>query len=370
MGGMVVVATRTRVHAGNEHKRSRIGHRVLGSGNGNLTVFKRLAKHLQYRLRELGQLVEIEHTIVGKTDLSRHRVGTTANEGDTRNSMVRGAEGTLGDQTRRSTKSRHRMYLGGFESFAERKRRKNRRQALRHHRLARARRSHHNHVMSSGCSDGKGTLHHLLSLDVLEVVGIGALSLLEHLARIHLQALHLRFSSHKSHDILERVGTKHIEVVDHGSLAGVFTRNDDALEMHLTCQDGKGKTTFDGLHGPVERQFAHHHVLFKLVGRNLPVGSHHSHGDGHIVERTLLTHISRGKIDGDGTSRKTHTGFAQSAFYTITALLDSRIRQANQNGSYALCGHRLAIDGGGIDTLQGCRNSSNDHDSELFWVYV
>ena len=148
--------------------------------------------------------------------------------------------------------------------------------------------------MSTSCSNGKSALHHLLSLDVLEVVRIGTLGLLEHLTRVHLLAFHLGFSGHEIHNVLERVGTKHIEIVDNSSLAGIFTWNDDALEVHLTRQDGERQTPLDGLDGSIERQFAHHHILFKLVGRYLTIGSHHSHGDGHIVERTLLTHIGRG----------------------------------------------------------------------------
>ena len=202
------------------------------------------------------------------------------------------------------------MNLGSFERLTERKRRKDGRETFRHHRFARAWRTHHNQIVPTCGSDGKSALHHLLSLDVLEVVGIGALGLLEHLTRVHFLAFHLGFSSHEIHDVLERVGTKHFEIVDHGSLAGVFTWNDNALEVHLTCQDSERQTSLDGLDGSIERQFAHHHVLFQLVGGYLPVGSHHGHGDRHIVERTLLSNIGRGKIDGNSTSRKTHTRFA------------------------------------------------------------
>ena len=140
--------------------------------------------------------------------------------------------------------------------------------------------------------------------------------------------------------------------------------------MHLTCQDGERQTPLDGLDGSVERQFAHHHILFKLVGRYLTIGSHHSHADGHIVKRTLLTHIGRGEIDGNSTTRETHSRFAQSALDAVTAFLDSRIRQADHNGSNALRRHRLTIDGSGIDALQGGRNSSNDHGLVYFLVYV
>ena len=46
---MIVVAAGTWVHAGNEHKRRRIGHRILGSCNGNLTIFERLTQHFKHR---------------------------------------------------------------------------------------------------------------------------------------------------------------------------------------------------------------------------------------------------------------------------------------------------------------------------------
>ena len=86
---MVIVAAGTRVHAGNEHKRSRIGHRILGSGYGNLTIFERLAKHLEHRFREFWKLIKIKNPIMRKTDLTGHRVRASANEGNARYGMVR-----------------------------------------------------------------------------------------------------------------------------------------------------------------------------------------------------------------------------------------------------------------------------------------
>ena len=55
---------------------------------------------------------------------------------------------------------------------------------------------------------------------------------------------------------------------------------------------------------------------------------------------------------------------AQGALDTVTAFLDSRIGQADHNGSNTLRRHRLTIDGSGVDALQGGRNSSNDHGLE------
>jgi hypothetical protein len=43
MGRIPVIATRARVHAGNEHKRTRIFDGVLGSANGYLAIFQGLA---------------------------------------------------------------------------------------------------------------------------------------------------------------------------------------------------------------------------------------------------------------------------------------------------------------------------------------
>ena len=122
---MIIVAAGTWVHAGNEHKRCWIGHRILGSGNGNLTIFKWLAKHLEYRLRKLRQLIKIKNPIMGKTDLTGHRVRASADKGNARDGVMWRAERTLSDQTRLGTKTRNRMNLGGFEGLAERKRRKN-----------------------------------------------------------------------------------------------------------------------------------------------------------------------------------------------------------------------------------------------------
>ena len=299
---------------------------------------------------------------MSQTHLTRHWIRPSANEGYARNRMMRRTERTLGYQTRLGTQSCHRMNLGSFEGFAERERWQDGGQTLSHHRLSRAWRTYHNHIVATSCSYGKSSFHHFLPLHVLEIVRIGSLGFFEHFPCVHLLTLHLGFACHEAHNVAECVSAEHVQVVDHGGLARIFTWNDNSLKMHLTCQNGKWQAALDGLDGTIERQLSHHHVVFELVGRNLPVGRHYGHGNGHIVERAFLTHVGRGQVNGDSTSRETHSRLAQSTLDAIATFLDSSVRQSDHNGTNTLRCHRLTKDGCGIDALQGSCDCSNDHD--------
>ena len=58
LGGMVVIATGAGVHGCHEHKGTREGDAVLGTRYIDDPILERLAKNLQYRALELGQLIQ------------------------------------------------------------------------------------------------------------------------------------------------------------------------------------------------------------------------------------------------------------------------------------------------------------------------
>ena len=85
MGRVAIVTARARVHGSDEHEGARQGGVVLGTRNGYLSVFERLAHRFEYCARKLGQFVKKEYAVVGKTNFSGTECGTTANEGNSKN---------------------------------------------------------------------------------------------------------------------------------------------------------------------------------------------------------------------------------------------------------------------------------------------
>ena len=116
--GVVVIAARARVHAGNEHERTGIADAVLGAVDVDGAVLQRLSEHFQYGALEFGQLVEEQHTVMGQGNLARLWVLSSADEGDRRDGVMRTAEGALGNERAlRGQASCHGMNLCGFQAF-------------------------------------------------------------------------------------------------------------------------------------------------------------------------------------------------------------------------------------------------------------
>ena len=217
------------------------------------------------------------------------------------------------------------MYLGGFESFGKRQRRKDGRQAFCHHALARTWRTHHDEVVSATGSNGKSAFHGILPLDIGKVGCEVVFGSIEELAGIDLNALEFRLAVHEVYNILKVVCHKHFEIIDHSSLACIFAWHDDAFHLHLACKDCKGEATLHGLDTAIERQFADHHVVVDLVGLDYLTYSHYGHGNGHVIQRTLLAHIGRRKVDGNLMTRETQSRLTKRTLNSVSALFYCRV---------------------------------------------
>ncbi len=87
--GMVVVATRTRIHRRHEHETGRILHREPRAADGDHTILQGLAQDLQHLALELGQLVQEEHAVVRQADLAGLGEGSAAHERHIADGVVR-----------------------------------------------------------------------------------------------------------------------------------------------------------------------------------------------------------------------------------------------------------------------------------------
>ncbi len=136
-----------------------------------MPVFERLAQYLKHASRKFRKFIEKEYTIVRKRYLAGHRIGTTTDHSHRRHCVMRRSEGPSRHQSRAVAEfSGHRMYLGGFECLAKRKRGHNRWQTLGHHRFSRTGRPYKQYIVPTGTGHLEGALHILLSLDFVEIV--------------------------------------------------------------------------------------------------------------------------------------------------------------------------------------------------------
>src|SRR5947209_19242682 len=67
------IAAWARIHRGDQHELRGESDAARSTGDGDFSVFDRLAHYLQCRSLEFGQLVEKENTVVRKTHFARVR---------------------------------------------------------------------------------------------------------------------------------------------------------------------------------------------------------------------------------------------------------------------------------------------------------
>ena len=153
-------------------KRAGKRQRHRGARNRNRAVFQRLPHHLQHVARKLRQLVEKEHAVVRQRNFSGARYGAAADQSRVADGVVRRAERPHAHQSiARVQHSGHAVNLGRLQRFFKRQRRKDRRHALGKHRLAAARRSDHQNVVSARAGHFHGALGRVLAAYILEVHG-------------------------------------------------------------------------------------------------------------------------------------------------------------------------------------------------------
>ncbi len=148
----------------------RIAHVGVGAGHHDLAGLQRLAQAVQRLGRELRQLVQEQHAVVGQGDLAGLGLAGRRRSGPPCWPSGAGC-GTGRARVRAPLAIRpgHRVHHRGLEQLARRQRRQQAGQALRQHRLARARRADEQQVVAAGRGDLQRALGVLLALDVAQV---------------------------------------------------------------------------------------------------------------------------------------------------------------------------------------------------------
>lgn len=298
------------------------------------------------------QFVHEKDAVVGQADLAGHGEGAAATQGDGRDGVVRTAEGAHSHQCGALRQlAGHAVDFGRFEGFAQGEGRHDGRQALGHHRFARARTAHQQDVVTAGTSDLKGALDVLLAFDLGEVIGEDALCLGKLGAGIHHGGFQADVAVEELHHLREIVHAVDVEVVDHSGLQRIGARQDETVQLEFAGQDGHGQRTLDGAQAAVQRQFAHEHVTVEPLGRDFLVGSQDTYGQRQVIGRPFLLDVGGRHIHHHFLAGELVSPLLDGATHALGTLLDGRVGQADDHESRPPIDRHLDFNPDGVDAV-------------------
>ena len=207
--------------------------------------------------------------------------------------------------------------------------------------------------MPAGAGHLKGPFHVFLAFHLAEVVGKLSLGLGKLGARVDGGGLQLGLPVEEGDDLLQRVETIHVEVVDDGRLHGIVARQDEAIEMQLARQYGHGQGALDGAQRAVEPEFAHDHVAVEQLGRHLLVAGQDAYGDGQVVGRALLLDVGRRHVDDHIFAREVKARLDDGAARALAALFHGGVGQAHDGEAAAPLDRDFDCHCYGVDALHG-----------------
>uniref|UniRef100_E6PYE2 Uncharacterized protein n=1 Tax=mine drainage metagenome TaxID=410659 RepID=E6PYE2_9ZZZZ len=259
-GLVVEVSAGAWVHGGGEHKARGKGERHAGAGDGDGVFLEGLAHDFQDVAGKLGKLVEKKQAVVGERDLTGAGNGTAADESGVGDGVVRGAEWTLGNESRGGVEdASDGVDLGSFEGLVEGKRGEDGREALGEHGFAGAGWADHKDVVSTRGGDFKSALGGLLSAYVAEVGGV-VLQLGQEHAGGDLETWPLDFAKERGVEQVDDVGEVFdgvdVDALDDSGLGSIDGWDDEICDAARTSQDGDGEDAGDGTQSAVEAEFA------------------------------------------------------------------------------------------------------------------
>ncbi len=205
------IAAGTGVHGGDEHEFRGKSEALGGAGDGDDAILQGLAQHFQHAALELRQLIQKQHAAMRQGYLAGTGEGSTPNQGDIADGVMRAAIGAGGEDAvvKIFGVSRHGVDLGGLQGFVQREFRQDGGHTPGQHGLTRAGRAQHQQVVASGGGDLQGALDLKLPLHVVHIHGKGVQGGKDLLA-VHLSGRNLRLSAQKEGRLLQRSDRDHL----------------------------------------------------------------------------------------------------------------------------------------------------------------
>ena len=365
--GVAIIATRTGVHRRHKHEGTRKLKGVFVARDGYAAVFKRLTQHLKGGLAKLWQLVGKEHTVVGQRDLAGLRVQAAANEGDLRYGVVGRTERSLRYERQAARHlSRHAVYLRCLQALGKGQRRQDGRQALCHHRLAAARRAHHDQVVAASRRHLKRTLHLLLSAHV-GIVELGAILLvIKLLACVHAHRLEPLLTGDHAYHLLHLRHAVDPDALNHSCLAHVLLRHDKGHEAIGLGTHGYGQRSFDRLQRPVEPQLPDKHYAVKTHRLNLFRCREHPDGERQVEAAAFLAQVGRRHVYRYVGVGKEVAVVYKCCCHAVSALAHSRVAKTCHAEHDALGEAYLYGDGRYVKAVDGGTIGLYKHKKTVF----
>ncbi len=214
-----------------------------------------------------------------------------------------------------------------LDGLIERHRRQNRGNALREHRLARARRPDQQNVVAPRAGDLHSPLGRHLPAHVAQIHGVAA-RFREHLGRVHANWLERFRRVDEIGRLDQRFHCEHVDALDDSRFPRVHFGHDDASHSALPRGDGRGKRAAHRTHAAVERQLSKKHVRIRYLAVEQTLAAQEPQRHRQIECRTFLANISGREIYGDALRRgKIEAAILQRRLDPLAALLDGHIGQ-------------------------------------------
>ena len=279
--GVAAIAAGTGIQRGDQHEVGRKRRAVERAGNGDQAVFEGLTQDFERLPVELGELIEKEDAVVGEGDFAGRRRGTAAHETGVADGVMRGAEGTNGQEGLAGFQAAEgTVDARGFDGFGGGQIGQNSGHSLGQHRLARAGRAEHQQVVTAGGGDGEGAFGGFLAANVGEIDFVGG-----EIAEEFVEARGLRFdidfAGEEADGLRETGDGDDVDAFDDGGFGGAGGGDEQAVEfLLLGGSDGHGERAFGGASDAVEGEFADDGVGFEAFGVDLSASGQQAEGDG------------------------------------------------------------------------------------------
>ena len=305
---------------------------------------------------EFGKLVEEEDAVVREAHLARRRVRAAAEEAGVGDRVVRRAEGALEDERLvGGERAGDAVDLRRLQRLVERHFREDGREAAREHRLARAGRPDHDHVVAAGDGHLHRALGAFLSAHVGEVAGVGA-ALPAEVGDVDAHGVDVLPAAQIFDGLAQRADGDDVDAVDDGRLLGVVDRDEHARDAELAHGEGDGEDAAAAADLAAQRELADQGDFGRGFAEVEPAGGDDgADGDGEVEGGSLLLDVGRGEVDGGAPGGRGEAGVRDGGPDAVLALADGGVGEADDHLVDLASAPRVHLDfnGHGVDAHHG-----------------
>ena len=302
---------------------------------------------------ELRQLVHEEHSAVREGDLARSRNGSTADEPGRRDRVMRSAEGPARSEPV-VRHPRHARDLRDLDGFVEARRREDRGQPAREHRLARPGRADHQQVVTTGGRDLERPLRVVLAAHVGEVEP--RLRLVRIRTRTPLRERHrLPLPAQKRPHALEVGHGDDFHSFDQRGLLATLERDDEPADALPPRGESHREHSAHRAQRAAERQLAADRGIGCRIGRDLAAGAQDGDRQSEVEDRAGLADVRRRQVRGDPPAREVEARVRQRGANPLARLAHRGIGEADdrERGQAAAANVDLDLHPPAVDAVDG-----------------